>query len=287
MAEDSSIHATRRTITRRSFLVSSVAAGFALAVRPICATTIHTDTQQLVAGPVSIPTTDGQIPGYRAMPAGVGDFPVILVVHEIFAVHEYIQDVCRRLAKLGYFAIAPDLYARYGDVAQLPSIDDIRPIVARVPDATVLADLDATVSFAAASGKGDTMRLGITGFCWGGRIVWLYAAHSARLKAGVAWYGQLAAGGAATPWQPESPIDVVGKLRAPVLGLYAGRDQGIPLTSIDQMRAALRGAGKTDEIIVYPDAQHGFHADYRPRYNASAAMDGWQRMQSWFKQHGV
>jgi carboxymethylenebutenolidase len=271
--------------SRRAFVVTSLAAGFALAVQPVSAQTITTDTKGLTAGEVKIPTSDGQIPAYRAMPETGGPFPVTLVVQEIFGVHEHIKDICRRFAKLGHLAVAPELFARQGDVSKLSSINEIRPIVAKVPDAQVMSDLDAAVAWAKATGKGDTSRLGITGFCWGGRIVWLYAAHNPQLKAGVAWYGRLV--GDKTELQPTFPIDVAAQLKAPVLGLYAGKDQGIPLDSVEKMRSALKAAGSKSEIIVYPNADHGFHADYRPSYNKEAAQDGWKRLQDWFKKHGA
>jgi carboxymethylenebutenolidase len=283
-------------LTRRAFVASSVAAGFALAVRPISAGTISTDSKGLDAGDVSIPTADRSIPGYAAKPKNVRNVPVVLVVQEIFGVHEYIRDVCRRIAKLGWMAIAPDLYVRQGDPTKLTSIDEIRPLVARVPDAQVMADLDATAAFAGKNG-GDPKRLGITGFCWGGRIVWLYAAHSPALRAGVAWYGRLV--GEADPLHPKHPIDVAGALRAPVLGLYGGADTGIPPDTVANMRAALADAQSApsrasrdlprgdapSEIVVYPSAPHGFHADYRPSYVAADAKDGWRRLEAWFRRH--
>jgi carboxymethylenebutenolidase len=208
------------------------------------------------------------------------------VIQEIFGVHEHIRDVCRRLARLGYFAVATELYARQGDVHGMTDIQEVvTKVVARVPDAQVLSDLDATVAWAAASGKADATRLGITGFCWGGRIVWLYAAHSPALKAGVAWYGRLE--GTADPLHPKHPIDVAADLKAPVLGLYGAADTGIPVESVEKMRAALRAAGARSEIVLYPDAPHGFHADYRPSYRAGPAAQGWQRMLEWFRSHGV
>lgn len=276
---------SRVELTRRQMVTTSLAAGFALAVQPVSAQTLTTSAEGLTAGEVKIPTGDIEIPGYRAMPASGGPFPVVLVVQEIFGVHEHIKDVCRRFAKLGYFAIAPELYARQGDVSNLKSFDEIRAIVAKVPDAQVMSDLDATVEFAKESGKGDIARLGITGFCWGGRIVWLYAAHSKQLKAGVAWYGRLV--GDKSELFPQHPIDVAASLQAPVLGLYAGKDQGIPLDTVEQMRAALKQAKVASEIVVYPDAQHGFHADYRPSYNEKDAKDGWARLLAWFKKNGV
>jgi carboxymethylenebutenolidase len=272
-------------LTRRQVIVTSLAAGFAMAVQPVTAATIATDANGLTAGEVKIPVGDSSIPAYRAMPAKGGPFPVALVVQEIFGVHEHIKDICRRFAKQGYLAIAPELYARQGDVSNLKSIDEIRVIVAKVPDEQVMADLDATVDYATKTGKGDVTKLGITGFCWGGRIVWLYAAHSKLLKAGVAWYGRLA--GEKSELMPKHPIDVAADLKAPVLGLYGGKDTGIPQESVEQMRAALKSAKVPAEIVVYPEAQHGFHADYRPSYKEDDAKDGWKRLLSWFKQHGA
>lgn len=272
-------------MTRRRFVVSTLAAGFALAVRPVWAETIVTDSTGLTAGEVMIPTSDGSIPAYRAMPSQGRSFPVVLVVQEIFGVHEHIKDVCRRFAKLGYLAVAPELYARQGDVSKLADIDEIRKVVAKVSDAQVMADLDATVAWVKTSGEGNIERLGITGFCWGGRIVWFYAAHSIQLKAGVAWYGRLV--GKETELQPKHPIDVAASLKAPVLGLYGGNDQGIPLDTVMQMQQALKAADSPSRIIVYPDTPHAFHADYRPSYRKEQAQDGWNRLQAWFKQYGV
>ncbi|HEY9878229.1 MAG TPA: dienelactone hydrolase family protein [Leptolyngbyaceae cyanobacterium] len=281
MLEDS--YQLSNRLKRRSFLIATLAAGFATATLPIAAETISTSGDGLVAGAVEIPVADGMIPAYRAMPQGNGPFPVVLVVQEIFGVHEYIQDVCRRFARLGYLAIAPELFARQGDVSKLEDSQSIiREVVSKVPDTQVLSDLDATVLWAS-SNSGDVERLGITGFCWGGRIVWLYAAHSPQLKAGVAWYGRLV--GDETPLQPQYPVDIASLVKAPVLGLYGGADQGIPLSSIEQMRTEL--GDKPSEIVVYPDAPHGFHADYRPNYREEAAQDGWQKLLSWFKQNGV
>jgi len=276
---------TRREFVQSTLRVAGLAAGFALAVQPVSAQVIHTDTNGLEAGEVQIPTADGHIPGYRAMPAKGKAFPVVLVVQEIFGVHEHIKDVCRRFAKRGYLAIAPELYARQGDVSKVAEIGQIMPIVAKVPDAQVMSDLDAAVAFAAHSGHGDINRLGITGFCWGGRIVWLYAAHNPHLKAGVAWYGRLV--GSTDPLHPQNPVDVAAQLKAPVLGLYGGQDQGITQASIAQMRDKLQAAHKPSEIVVYPDAGHGFHADYRPSFNAKDAADGDKRLFAWFKQHGA
>ena len=272
-------------VTRRNFLVSTLATGFALAVRPTWSATIVTDSTGLTAGEIRIPTDTGEIPGYRAMPSEGRAFPAVLVVQEIFGVHEHIKDVCRRLAKSGYLAVAPELYARQGDVSSLSEIDEIRKIVAKVPDAQVMTDLDAAVAWIKASGNGNVKKLGVTGFCWGGRIVWLYAAHSAQVKAGVAWYGRLV--GKANELQPAHPLDMAATLKAPVLGLYGGSDQGIPLETVEQMKQALRAADSPSTIIVYPDTPHAFYADYRSSYRKEAAEDGWSRLLAWFKEHWV
>jgi len=262
-------------ISRRTFVVGSLAAGFALAVMPVSADTITTDSNGLVAGEVKIPVEGGEIPAYRAMPASGAPFPTVLVVHEVFGVHEHIKDICRRLAKLGYFAVAPLLYAREGDVANMSDVQQIiAKVVAKVPDRQVASDLDATVAWAKGTGEADTTKLGITGFCWGGRQVWLYAAHNPSLKAGVAWYGPLQS--PPSDLRPMNPIDLVNRINVPILGLYGGKDMGIPVAQIEQMRAALKAAGKPSEIVIYPDAGHGFTADYRPSYNPQAAKDGWK-----------
>lgn len=272
--------------SRRDAMITTLAAGFALATQPVAAeTTITTDSDGLVAGEVRIPATEIEIPAYRAMPASGGPFPVVLVVQEIFGVHEHIKDVCRRLAKAGYFALAPEMFVRQGDVSRLKSIDEIRPVVAKVPDGQVMSDLDAAVAFAAASGHANVEKLAITGFCWGGRITWLYAAHNPKLKAGVAWYGRLT--GEPSTLTPKHPVDVAADLQAPVVGLYGGADQGIPLDTVEKMRDACKQAGKTCEIIVFDGAPHAFHADYRPSYRAEPAKEGWARLLAWLKQHGV
>ena len=273
------------SMTRRSFVTATLAAGFALAVRPISAATITTDKIGLAAGGIQIRTGDGHIPGYRARPENGSAFPVILVVQEIFGVHEHIKDICRRLAKVGYLAIAPELYARQGDVSKMTEIDEIRKVVSQVPDAQVVADLDAAVAWAKESGEGNVERLGVTGFCWGGRIVWLYAAHNPKLKAGVAWYGRLV--GTPSALQPKHPVDVASSLKAPVLGLYGAEDQGIPLDTVERMKTAVRAEGGMSEIVVYQNAGHAFYADYRPSYRKAAAEDGWRRLQEWFTLHGV
>lgn len=271
--------------SRREMLATSLAAGFALAVQPVGAATIRTDDEGLTAGEVRIPVTNGEIPAYRALPARGEAFPVVLVVQEIFGVHEHIRDLCRRFAKQGYLAVAPELYARQGDVSQLSEIREILKVVAQVPYAQVMGDLDATAAWAGKTGKGDLARLGITGFCWGGRSTWLYAAHRKDLRAGVAWYGRLT--GERTALQPKFPIDVAGSLNAPVLGLYGGRDDGIPLDHVEQMRAALEAATSPSRIVVFPDAPHAFLADYRPTYRAEVAADAWAQCLAWFRGHGV
>jgi carboxymethylenebutenolidase len=277
---------TPPSFSRRQVVVTALGSGFALAVRPVSAETITTDDAGLVAGPVEIPTRDGKIPAYRARPSGAKRPPVVLVVQEIFGVHEHIKDVCRRLAKRGYLAVAPELFARQGDVSTLKSIDEIRAkVVSKVPDAQVMADLDAAAAWAKKAEKADAAKLAITGFCWGGRISWLYAAHSKALKAAVAWYGRLT--GDRTELQPTHPIDVAGALKAPVLGLYGGADAGIPLASVEEMKKALEAAKKPSQIKVYPDAPHGFFADYRPSYRPEAAKDGWAQLEAWFRTHGV
>jgi carboxymethylenebutenolidase len=263
---------------------TNLTTGFAAAVQPVSQTQITTDTEGLAAGEVKIATREGEMPAYRAMPSGGRNSPIVLVVQEIFGVHEHIKDVARRLAKLGYLAVAPELYARQGDVSKLGSIDEIRAIVATVPDSQVMSDLDAAAEWAARNG-GDGGRLGITGFCWGGRIVWLYAAHNPRLKAGVAWYGKVEAPG--TALQPKHPIELAKEIKAPVLGLYGGADAGIPIEGVERMRSALKAAGKPCEIHAYPDAPHAFFADYRPSYRKAAAEDGWKRQLDWFRTHGV
>jgi carboxymethylenebutenolidase len=272
--------------SRRDFVTSSLATGFALAVQPVCAQTmITTDTQGLTSGEVKIETKDGAIPAYRSMPAKGKAFPVILVVQEIFGVHEHIKDVTRRFAKNGYMAIAPEMFHRQGDVSKLTDTKEIfAKVVSKVPDAQVMSDLDATVAWAGKNG-GDTEKLGITGFCWGGRITWLYAAHNPRVDAGVAWYGRLV--GDKSEMTPAHPIDLVEKINAPILGLYGGADAGIPNDTVDRMNEALKKSGKKSTIHLYPDTPHAFHADYRPSYRKEQANDGWKRALEWFKKHGV
>lgn len=270
---------------RRSFLVTKLSVGFALAVQPITAQTIKTSSEGLVAGEVKIPTKDGSIPAYRAMPAKGKTFPTVLVVQEIFGVHEHIKDICRRFAKAGHLAIAPEMYARQGDVSGINNIQEvISKVVSKVPDPQVMSDLDAAVAWAGKN-KGNVNKLGITGFCWGGRVVWMYAAHNPKLKAGVAWYGRLV--GQPSEMNPQHPVDVAAQLHAPVLGLYGGKDTGIPLDSIEKMRIALKSGKNVSEIVVYPEAQHGFHADYRPSYDKASAENGFKRLMEWFKKNGA
>lgn len=286
MREDLTALEAKTSLTRREFVVTTLATGFALAVQPVSAQTITTDTKGLIAGEVKIPVAGGEIPAYRAMPETGRSFPVVLVVQEIFGVHEHIKDMCRRFAKIGYVAIAPEMYSREGDVSKLTNINEIiSKVVSKVPDAQVMSDLDAAVAWAKRSSKGDVNKLAITGFCWGGRIVWLYAAHNRQLKAGVAWYGRLV--GSPDELHPKHPVDIAPQLMAPVLGLYGGKDTGIPQDTVEKMRAAIKAAGGKSEIVVYPDAGHGFNADYRPGYDKSAAEDGMRRLKDWFKKYGA
>jgi carboxymethylenebutenolidase len=276
------------SITRRAFAATGLVTGFTLATGPLNADTIVTDATGLDAGEVQIPVSDGQIPAYRAKPAGKTHLPTVIVVQEVFGVHEHIKDLCRRLAHAGYYAIAPSLYARQGDPGKYDmahAMDLLKDIVAKVPDAEVMTDIDSTVAFAGTDGT-NTKKLAITGFCWGGRIVWLYAAHSHNVKAGAAWYGPLA--GTPSDLRPKTAIELAPEVKAPILGLYAGQDKNITATDIDAMRKALADSGNTkSRIDVFPDAQHGFNADYRPSYNEADAKEGWSRMLAWFKKYGV
>ena len=277
-------------ISRRVFAATSLVAGFTLGAGPVRADAIVTDTNGLDAGEVSVPVSDGKIPVYRAKPAGKTSLPTILVVQEVFGIHEHIKDICRRFAKLGYYAIAPSLYARYGDPGKY-DMDHLQglmtDIVSKVPDKEVMSDLDSSVAFAGGDGA-NTAALGITGFCWGGRIVWLYAAHNPALKAGVANYGQLRGPATRSPLRPLYPLDLVHDLHAPVLGLYAGLDHGIPVSDVEAMRAALAQAGKLNcDMHVFMDAQHGFFADYRASYNAADAREGWKELLAWMRKNGV
>ena len=278
-------------LDRREFFVTSIIAGaFALAVQPIQGQTrITTDTKGLTAGEVKIPVSGGTMPAYRAMPDKKGKFPVVLVVHEIFGVHEWIQDVTRRFAKLGFLAIAPALYARQGDVQNLSDAREInREVFSKIPDTQSMTDLDAAVNWAQKNG-GNTKKLSITGFCWGGRIVWLYAAHNKNVDAGAAWYGRLVPSERSpkNEAQPTTPIDYAKDLRVPIIGFYGGQDTGIPLDGVQRMQDELKKGKSGSEIVVYPNAQHGFHADYRPSFNKESSEDAWQKLLSWFKQHGA
>lgn len=277
------------TLDRRGFVTTALVGGFAVATLPVSATTITTDLKGLEAGEIRIPVTDGALPAYFARPASGSNLPVVLVIQEIFGVHEHIRDVCRRFAKRGALAIAPELFARQGNPATVSDLQVLmRDIVAKVPDAQVMNDLDATLRWARR--ERGTGKVGITGFCWGGRITWLYAAHSAEVAAGVAWYGRLV--GQPSELQPKHPVDVAANLRAPVLGLYAGRDRGIPLESVEQMRRALAAqnvsaAAKASSITVYSEAEHGFYADYRASFRREDAEPAFRSALDWFGRAGV
>lgn len=273
-------------LDRRNFVKVALGTGFAASVMPVCAQTmIKTDTTGLRTGTVSLRIGEQDVPVYRAQPEGKTDLPVVLVVSEIFGVHEHIADVARRFAKQGYLALAPDLFIRQGDPSKYATNTEvIKEVVSKVPDAQVMTDLDAVVAWAKKN-NGDVSRLGITGFCWGGRITWLYAVHNPAVKAGVAWYGRLVGDRSVlTPWQP---VNNAAKLKVPVLGLYGGKDAGIPLDSVEKMRNELAKGDSKSMIVVYPDSGHAFHADYRPSYVEADAKDGWRRALAWFKEHGV
>jgi carboxymethylenebutenolidase len=271
--------------SRRGFVMTSLASGFALAAGPVSAETITTDTNGLEAGEVKVKTSDGEIPAYRAMPATGGPFPTVLVIQEVFGVHEHIKDICRRLAKLGFFAIAPELYARQGDPSKYTDTSKlVAEVVSKAPTAQVMSDLDATAAYAQSTGKGDTARLGVTGFCWGGFATWMYAAHNAGLRAAVAWYG---GDRPKSDIVPQTPADIAGDVKCPVLAFYGGQDKSIPPATIEKRQTACTAAGKTCEYKIYPDAPHGFNADYRPSYRPEDAKDAWARMLAWFKKYGV
>ena len=273
-------------LSRRGFVVTSLASGFAVASNPVLAQAITTDTQGLTAGEISIVVADGKIPGYRAMPAKRGQYPVVLVVQEIFGVHEHIKDMCRRFAKLGYYAIAPELFARQGDVAKMTDIGAIlSQVVSKVPDAQVSSDLDATVAFAKASGSADTRKLGVVGYCWGGRAAWIYARHNPKVKAAVAYYGLL--DGMKSDIKPQDPVDFASEIKVPVLGLYAGIDDFVKPAVIEQMRNGIAKSGSGSEIVVFPGVNHGFNADYRPTYDKTAATYAAKLTRDWLKDHGV
>jgi len=272
--------------SRRGFVMTSLMTGLTLATSSVEAQVIRTDAEGIEAGEVKIPAADGPMPGYRAMPKGEGPFPIILVIEEIFGVHDYIKDICRRLAKVGYCAVAPELYARQGDLSTMTDAKVIiRDIISKTPDAQWIADLDAAASWAVSASHGDPSRIGTMGWCRGGRGVWLYAAHRKDLKAGVAWYGPV--GGERTEIQPRTATDLAAELNAPLLCLYGGADTGIPVAAVEAARDKAKAAGKSVELVVYPDAPHGFHADYRPSYHEADAKDGWARALAFLKSHGV
>jgi len=272
-------------VERRDFLKAALGSSFALAAMPVVAqSVIKTDSTGLTAGTVTLTIAGQQVPVYRAQPAGKKNLPVILVISEIFGVHEHIADVARRFARLGYLALAPDLFVRQGDAVNAEREALMRDIVGKTPDAEVMSDLDAVVAWAKQN-NGNTDKLGITGFCWGGRITFLYCAHNPNVKAGVAWYGRLE--GTPNQFTPSNPIDAAATLTVPVLGLYGAKDTGIPLASVEKMKAALAKGKSGSTFVVYPDSGHAFHADYRPSYVEKDAKDGWTRATAWFKQHGV
>jgi len=273
---------------RRDFLWSALGASAAMALSsPASAQQITTDTTGIEAADVSIPAADGQnLRGYRAMPLAGGPFPVVLVAAEIFGLNPYIKDVCRRLAKAGYYAIVPDLYTRKADLTKITAMAEIMPIVNTKHDTELVGDYDATVEFARASGKGDVARMAITGFCRGGRTTLVYAAANPKLKAAAAWYGPV--GGQANEYTPRTAMDRVGEIKVPVLGLYGAKDAGIPADQVEKFFAALKAAGTPAELVMYPEAGHGFHADFRPDiYRKADAEDAWKRMLEWFRKYGV
>jgi carboxymethylenebutenolidase len=278
---------------RRTALKVALGVGYAAVTQPIMAqTAIKTSVDGLVAGESIYDMAGFSVPLYYAAPQGKSKLPVVLVLHEAFGVHEYIADTCRRFAKAGYLAIAPELFARQGDPSTYGEIAKLMSeVVSKVPDEQVMGDLDGAVKWAGENG-GNLKKVGITGFCWGGRITWLYAEQSKSAKAAVAWYGRLV--GTASALTPKHPLDLASGLKTPVLGLYGGQDGGIPLTTINQMKGALAEAGtkgnaaaRASEFVVYKDAPHAFHADYRPSYRKEAAEDGFAKALAWFKTHGV
>jgi len=275
----------RYPLARRGLVTSGLISGFTLATTRVEAQAISTAMDGIEGGEVMVATAGGQMPTYWARPKDAGPFPIVLVAEEIFGVHEYIKDTCRRLAKAGYMAVAPEIYFRSGDLSKMSDVGAIiRDVVLKTPDAQAMADMDAAVAWAAAN-RGNGARVAVTGFCRGGRNTWLYAAHSAGVKAAVAWYGPVA--GATSDIQPKTATDVAGMLNAPLLGLYGGKDTGIPVEAVLAAQEKARQAGKRVEIQIFPDAPHGFHADYRPSYRADAALTGWSRMLAFFKENGV
>jgi carboxymethylenebutenolidase len=274
-------------LSRRGFVATTLAtAGYTLAAGPVAAqTVVQTDTQGLTAGDVRIPVSGGDMGGYRAKPASGSSHPTVIVCQEIFGIHEYIKDTCRRLAKAGYLAVAPDYYFRQGDPSKASDVQGALAVANKKPDSELLSDLDATARWATGTDGGNAQKLGVTGFCRGGRTTWMYSTHNPGLKAGVAWYGPVV--GQASELTPKSPLERVAELKCPVLGLYGSADTGIPVDTLKRMEDAAKAAGKTVEFVVYPDAPHAFHADYRQTYRAEPAKDGWSRMLAWFKKHGV
>lgn len=269
-------------MNRRELVGLGITAGFALAVCPVTGLAVTTSEEGLHTESGKV----GEMPIYHARPKSGGPFPVVIVVHEIFGVHAYIQDVCRRLAKVGYLAVAPYLYYRQGDVSQITDIAKIvSDMVAKTPQSQVLKDLDSLFEWTKGQKAADSRRVGLTGFCWGGNVTWMYASHNPILKAGVAWYGRLVQ--PADRPKEKYPTDIAADLKVPVLGLYGGKDKGIPVADVEKMRAALKGGKSPSEIVVYPEAEHAFHADYRPSYHPQSAQDGWKKLLSWFKKHGL
>ena len=273
-------------VDRRGFIKTALGTGFAAAVLPVCAqSVVKTDTTGLTAGEVTVMVNGQAVPVYRAQPEGKTNLPVILVISEIFGVHEHIADVARRFAKLGYLALAPNLFVRQGDPGAYKTIAELqKEVISKVPDVQVMSDLDAVVAWGKANG-GNTAKLGITGFCWGGRITWMYSAHNPKVKAGVAWYGRLV--GNSTPLTPTHPVDIAAKLKTPILGLYGAQDGGIPVTTVVEMKDALAKGSSKSEFIVFKNSGHAFHADYRPSYVEADAKEGWTQCIAWFKTHGV
>ena len=273
-------------VDRRGFMKTALGTGFAAAVLPVCAqSVVKTDTAGLTAGEVTVMVNGQAVPVYRAQPEGKTNLPVILVISEIFGVHEYVADVARRFAKLGYLALAPSLFVRQGDPGAYKSVAEIqKEVISKVPDAQVMADLDAVVAWAKANG-GNTAKLGVTGFCWGGRITWLYSAHNPKVKAGVAWYGRLV--GSSTALTPTHPVDIAAKLKTPILGLYGAQDGGIPVTTVVEMKEALAKGSSKSEFVLFKNSGHAFHADYRPNYVEADAKEGWKHCLAWLKANGV
>lgn len=284
MTDAAELTALRGTLPRRGFVMTSIISGFTLATTRVEAQAIHTSAEGLVAGEVQVPVSDGHLPAYSARPAGNGSFPIVLVVEEIFGVHEYIQDVCRRLAHQGYLAVAAEYYAREGNLSEAMSPAQTAPIVSKAPDAQMMSDMDAVTGWAAAN-HGDGSRLGITGFCRGGRQTFLYAAHNPKLKAAVAWYGVL--DGKTSTIQPSTALSVIDDVLCPVLGLYGSEDAANPMALIEKAEAEAKTAPHPVEFVIYPGAPHGFHADYRPSYRKADAENGWERMLAWFRKYGV